>query len=217
MNARNCMTVTIVALATMALVLATNWPNPLDAENAPPAKKVAKVIKTPTLNVRGVTLSFVPRDKAAKATDEYVVRLKAVNTTDKPVSFDMTVTVSGMSLQSMFSRSPVINRSTNGAGAVKPWSKTCPISLSAGESTIITVPTGRKASTFGGMVTPGITVDGKQLRGGGFMALISTRSVARTPNGNIPLNGRVVMNLNEVGTQSGVVNGIQLVAARQGR
>ena len=85
MNARNCMTVTIVALATMGMVLATNWPNPLDAEDPAPVKAKAKVIKTPTLNVRGCTLSFIPRDKAAKAGDDYVVRLKAVNTTDKPV------------------------------------------------------------------------------------------------------------------------------------
>ena len=87
MNARNCMTVTIVALATMGMVLATNWPNPLDAESPAPVKAAARVIKTPTLNVQDCMLSFVPREKIAKPTDDYVVRIKAVNTTDKPVSF----------------------------------------------------------------------------------------------------------------------------------
>ncbi len=44
MNARNGMTVTIVALATMGLVLAVSWPNPLGAED-PTSVKAAKVIK----------------------------------------------------------------------------------------------------------------------------------------------------------------------------
>lgn len=217
MNARNCMTVTIVALATMGIVLATNWPNPLDAENAAPAKKVAKVIKTPTLTVHGCTLSFIPRDKAAKASDEYVVRLKAVNTTDKPVSFDMTVSVAGMSIASFASRSPVISRSMNRAGAVKPWSKTCPVSLLAGQTVTISVPTGRKASSFGGIVMPTVAVDGKQLGAGGFAALVSARAVARTPNGNVPINRAVISNLNGPGLQQAASNTqVQLVGARQG-
>jgi len=211
MNVRNCMTVTIVALATMGLVLAVSWPNPLGAEDPTPAK-AAKVIKIPTLNTHGVTLSFVPRDAAD--TDDYIVRLKAVNTTDKPVSFDMTVAVNGLSLQSMMSRSPVVNLSKAGAGAIKPWSKTCPVSLSAGETTIITVETGRKATSFGDIVTPMVTVEGKQLHGGGFRAVTPAK---RTPNGNVVINNGTVANLNGLALQAANNTQMQVVAIGQGR
>jgi len=175
---------TVAALATMAIVVVTNWPTVLDAKGPAPAPRVAKVIKTPTMTVDGCTLSFVPQGKPAKGDQEYVVRLKAVNSTDRPVSFDMTVSVMSQSLSSRFSRMPVMPKES--------WKRTCPISLVAGETTEIAIPTGKKASELGILLSTRVTVDGKHLFGGRFSALVS----AGTPNGGVPISGALKTQLN---------------------
>ena len=180
MNVRNCLTATVAALATMAIVVVTSWPTILDAKGPAPVAKAAKVIKTPTMTVSGCTLSFIPRDQAAGADQEYVVRLKAVNTTDTPVSFDMTVSVMSQSPGSMFSRMPVMPKES--------WTHTCPISLAAGETTVISLPTGKKASALGVLLSTRVTVDGKHLVGGRFSAL----TPAKTPNGGLQINAKAV-------------------------
>ena len=180
MNARikSWLTATLVALATMAIVVVANWPNTLNAKAAVPAKSVARVIKTPTMTVHGCTLSILPPPKDAKADHEYVISIKAVNTTDKPVNLNMTVAVQSMSLGSMVSRMP--NMPT------KPWRESCPVSLLAGETTIINVATGKKASAFGRMLTTQVTVDGKHLYSSPFPVLRAAPR-RRTPNGTIPI------------------------------
>ena len=181
MNAKNCLTAAIAALATMAIVLAANWPSCLDAKGPAPAKPAARAVKIPTLTVHGCKLSILPQNKPVKSDQDYVISIKAVNTTDKPVSFDMTVAVQAMSVQSMFSRGPAMPKES--------WRQICPVSLVAGETAVINVVTGKKASALGHFLTPRLTVDGKHLRGPSFGVPIAFRPAprGRTPNGNIPL------------------------------
>lgn len=183
MNAkiRSCLTAAMAALATMGIVVAANWPNYLNAKAAPPPKKAPTPIKIPTMTVNGCHLSILPQPKGAKADRNLVLQIEAVNTTDKPINFDMKVAVRSMSPQSRFSRSMSM--------PIEIWRGTCLVSLAAGEATIIDVPTGKKVSAFGLFSTPYVTVGGKRLNGRPFTALIVPATVrpARTPNGNILL------------------------------
>ena len=200
MNAkiRSWLTATLVALATMAIVVVANWPNVLDAKAPAPARKLARVIKLPTLTVHGCRLSILPPDKAAKPDQEYVISIKAQNTTDKSVHFDMKVAVRSTALSSMVSRAPVMPKES--------WQQVCPVSLVAGETMIIEVATGKKASALGAMLSPHVTVDGKHLHGSPFGGLRMFRHVprGRTPNGNIPITAiKQVAAMQAARTQAG--------------
>jgi len=184
MNAkiRSWLTATLVALATMAIVVVANWPNVLDAKDPAPARKLARLIKTPTMTVHGCKLTILPPDKAAKPDQEYVISIKAENTTDESVNFDMKVAVRSTSLQSRFSRSRMPVRPK------ESWQRVCPVSLVAGETRIIEVATGKKASALGTLLSPQVTVDGKHLYGSPFWGFRLLRPAPRrTPNGNVPI------------------------------
>ena len=203
MNAkiRSWLTATLVALATMAIVVVANWPNVLDAKAPATVGKIAQVIKTPTLTVHGCTLSILPRDKAAKPDQEYVISIKARNTTDKPVDFDMSLAVRSTSVGSWASRAPVRPKES--------WRGSCPVSLAPGETRIINVATGKKASALGAMLTPQVTVDGKHLYGSPFGGVIMFRPVprGRTPNGNFPIKALELKGLKQVAARQIVGNG----------
>ena len=191
MNAkiRSCLTATLVALATMAIVVVTNWPNYLNAKAPAAARNVARgLITTPAMTVQGCKLSIIPRDtrlgegasrsrKAAKPDDEYVVRIKAENTTDRAVHLDMKVAVHSTSFSSRMSRAPVMPKVS--------WKGEYPVSLDAGENTIIKVATGKKASALGALLSTQVTVDGKHLYGSPFSMLHLVPR--RTPKGNAPV------------------------------
>jgi len=197
MNAkiRSCLTAALVALGTMAIVVVANWPNVLDAKAPAPAKTPARVIKAPTMTVHGCRLTLLPPDKPAKGDQEYVFAVEAVNTTDKPVHFDMTVAVRSTSLRSRFSRMPAMPREI--------WRQDCPVSLVAGETRVITVATGKKASALGAMPSPHVTVDGKHLHGSPLGIFQPLRRL-RTPNGNVPIKAiKQVAALQAVRTRTG--------------
>ena len=183
MNAKikNWLTATLVALATTAIVVVTNWPTVLDAKAPAPPETLGRLIKTPTLTVHGCKLSILPPDKAAKGDQEYVIFIKAENTTDKAVNFDMSVAVRSTAVASTFSRRPVMPKES--------WKRVCPVSLAAGQTTIIDVPTGKKAQALGALLSPHVTVDGKHLYGSPFGGFKIFRAAprGRTPNGNIPI------------------------------
>ena len=177
MNAklRSCLTAATAALATMALVLVANWPNTLDAKDPAPAKVAAKAIKIPTMTVDGCQLSILPQPETARPDQEFLMQIRAVNTTDKPVHLEIKAAVMAQSPSSMFSRRMVM--------PTEAWKQDCPLSLLAGETRVITLATGKKASALGGFLRPRVTVNGKHLSGRPFTALVPIK----TPAALVPL------------------------------
>jgi len=136
MKLRTVTTVAIVAAATMGLTLAALWPASLSANAPAKADGPKRKIPIPTLIVDGCKLTLQPAVAKYQPNDCPELVLKAVNPTDKPVTFEAMVFMMSMGTPSRMARMIPMPKEV--------WKESCEVSLAPGATRIVRLPTGTK-------------------------------------------------------------------------
>lgn len=131
MGKRDVAVVAVVAAVTAAVVAAVFQPGPVAAEDR---SEAAKLVKTPTIEAKGVRLTLSPGKTAYGAGEKPALTLRAVNPGAEPVELETMIC--------MMVTSPTPPLARFMPGPRQAWSRKCALSLGASETKDVALETG---------------------------------------------------------------------------